>query len=699
MSSSFRLIYDAVVSKQREDLNYWIPKLWVTSKDVKVLEEKDSFVRVEPCAYLSEQFKLIEKKSNPDYDYRKSLSRNMGLSMEKNKIVENGIKRMPGDWLSGTSIYGIYVRNFTAFDHDQDGVLGGSQKNITLNGQGMKETGTFLKSMALLPYIKSLGFDTVYLLPVSQTGTACRKGELGSPYGMRNNFKIDTMFHDPLVDEYGVDVEFRAFVEAAHMMGLRVMLDFVPRTAARDSDFIKEHPDWFYWIDRSADKDYHSPEFTRDELNEIHHKVSHWHDTKEKHMIPPHADYVKLFNEPPQPETIEYISPEIGYVGKVNGKEVVVPGAFADWPPDDIQPPWTDVTYYKLYEDSEFNYVAYNTIRMYDSRIAKKNQPLWDTIANFIPFFQEEFGIDGARIDMGHALPHALEHMIIEKAREVDADFGFLAEDFNVWAQARQKGYNMVMGNSWYAFPRTMAPADNGDSMAKQFIKDLPKYPNPVWGSPETADTPRAAARKGGIKFSKAIWTIINTLPNTVPFCFSGFELGDHKPNNLGLDFEPEEIKVLSKKPLAFFDRAEIAWDSLFAEELIAHIRKMSEFRAENKGNIIHLDNFAWVENETNGKPFMAPENPVISFLRFFEENMVTMLTSGMFGEILYPIEVERDFLVVANMDFENEVISTVMLGYDEPFVHIFTGEKYKAIDGKMNLRLKPGEVILAVRD
>ncbi len=32
------------------------------------------------------------------------------------------------------------------------------------------------------------------------------------------------------------------------MAGMRVMLDFVPRTAARDNNLILDHPDWFYWI-------------------------------------------------------------------------------------------------------------------------------------------------------------------------------------------------------------------------------------------------------------------------------------------------------------------------------------------------------------------------------------------------------------------------------------------------------------------
>jgi len=48
----------------------------------------------------------------------------------------------------------------------------------------------------------------------------------------------------------GIDVQeqFKALVQAAHLLGIRIVLDFIPRTAARDSDLIKEHPDWFYWI-------------------------------------------------------------------------------------------------------------------------------------------------------------------------------------------------------------------------------------------------------------------------------------------------------------------------------------------------------------------------------------------------------------------------------------------------------------------
>ena len=692
MSKSFKLIYDAVSSKKREDLIYWIPERWVNSSKIAVLEKKEGFVRVEPYAYLTVQFNEIMKSFKDGMEYRNSVSNMLQLPFENGKIVDDDARRIQGDWMVGSNIFGMFIRTFTAFDHNLDGELGGDKSDITLNRQGVKETGTFLKAISLLPYIRDMGFNTIYLLPVSMIGKAHKKGELGSPYGLRNPFKIDPIFHDPLVNEFDVAMEFKAFVQAAHIMGFRVVLDFIFRTASRDSDFIKEQPDWFYWINKTADPNYHSPEFTQAELSEIHRKVN----AKEKEMPAPHNDYIQLFHEPPAQEDISYISEEEGFVGKKDGKMVVVPGAFADWPPDDIQPAWTDVTYLKLYEDTDFNYVAYNTIRMYDGRIQKENKALWDTLANIIPFYQEEFGLDGARIDMGHALPKKLEKLIIDTARKNDPDFGFLSEDFNVKAPARKAGYNAVFGNFWYSFPRVDHANDKGESFTKAYLVDLPSNPNPVLGTPETADTPRAAMRKGGIKFSKAIWTLVNTLPNMIPFCPAGFELGDKNPTNLGLDFTREEIETLGKKPLGFFDRAALAWDSAYANEVSQVVRKINDFRNSNKGAILHIDNYQWIETEVGGATTLSPKNPVIAYMRVFQEEIISLLTTGIFGEILYPIEIENDYLVVANLDCENEVIATLKLKKEMKFINIFSKDEYKTVNQELNLRLKPGDAIIA---
>ena len=59
--------------------------------------------------------------------------------------------------------------------------------------------------------------------------------------------RIDEGLSEPAL---GLDVktEFKAFVEAAHRMGFRVVVEFVFRTAAKDGDWVKEHPEWLYWI-------------------------------------------------------------------------------------------------------------------------------------------------------------------------------------------------------------------------------------------------------------------------------------------------------------------------------------------------------------------------------------------------------------------------------------------------------------------
>ncbi len=77
------------------------------------------------------------------------------------------------------------------------------------------------------------------------------------------------------------------------------------------------------------------------------------------------------------------------------------------------------MTYLKLYEDKDFNYVAYNTVRMYDAAFTKKTKCFGHDRERH-SLLSGRVRFDGARIDMGHALPHKLEKLDIDKAREID---------------------------------------------------------------------------------------------------------------------------------------------------------------------------------------------------------------------------------------------------------------------------------------
>jgi starch synthase (maltosyl-transferring) len=139
-----------------------------------------------------------------------------------------------GEWSRHAVIYNILVRAATGFDHDGDGEV-----MLDAIGNGWMETGTFLKTIALLPYIKQVGFNTVHLLPITTIGQDGHKGTLGSPYAIQNPYRIDPRLAEPALG-LGAETEFAAFVEAAHHLGLRVVVEFVFRTASKDADWAAE---------------------------------------------------------------------------------------------------------------------------------------------------------------------------------------------------------------------------------------------------------------------------------------------------------------------------------------------------------------------------------------------------------------------------------------------------------------------------
>ena len=475
-----------------------------------------------------------------------------------------------GEWSKQAVVYNMFVRLTTAWDHDGDGTI----RIEDLDG-GYRETGTFLKAIALLPYIKHLGANTVHLLPVTAIGQDGNKGTLGSPYAIRNPYKLDERLAEPWLG-LEVDLLFAAFVDAAHHLGMRVVTEFVFRTASKDSDWIPDHPAWFYWIDASVpDRDpargqdgYGNPVFSKDELKLINLRVKR-NDTSS--LPPPGKSYRQMFTDPP--ESCELTDGR--YIGTTAGGTTVrIPGAFADWPPDDVQPPWNDVTYLKLYDHPGFNYIAYNTIRIYDSRLTEienENRGLWNTIINIIPHYQKNFGIDGVMIDMGHALPRRLKQSIVDRARKLNPDFAFWEENFAISAKSRQEGYNAAVGYLW--------TDEHVPAKLHEFCRMLATHDTPVpfFATPESHNTPRAARRPGGMVFSRLAMVVNSFLPAIV-FLHQGYDLGESLPVNTGLGFTPEDIRELPSNTLPLFSHSKLCWDN--DEEMSAHIAKVLSVRA-----------------------------------------------------------------------------------------------------------------------
>lgn len=565
-----------------------------------------------------------------------------------------------GEWSKDAVIYNMFVRTTTAFDHNGNGRL-----DLPLNKSGFRETGTFLKAIAILPYIKRLGATVIHLLPVTSIGQDGNKGALGSPYAIRNPYELDENLSEPAL---GLDVktEFKAFIEAAHGLGLRVVAEFVFRTAAKDADWIKAHPEWFYWIKEEiplrhggeADEGkYGSPLFSHDELQRIHDAVN---SGRFGELPPPHQQYRDFFTSPPEPYSVRSVKGR--YLGTLpNGQKVKIPGAFADWPPDDNQPPWNDVTYLKLYHHHDFNYIGYNTIRMYDTRLAHAeniNRPLWDKIIGIIPYYQKDFGIDGVMIDMGHALPMDLKHAVVKTARDLNPDFAFWDENFSIDQRSRHEGYNAVFGYLWHIqhVPQYM----------KEFLHRLERerMPIPFFATAENHNTHRAASRQGGTAFSKWAFVINMFLP-AIPFLHSGFEIGEEFPINTGLDFSGQELQKMPSESLPLFSQFEYNW--LRKTQFTSMVTRVLKVRQKYLAMITNSD-------PSTFRVLHSPNEAIVAFTRIAHD-------SG------------RHLAVITNGDTQNVQAFEIKLETGKSnAADLIGGKRLKITGGVLRSTLGPGE-------
>ncbi|MCK0127594.1 alpha-amylase family glycosyl hydrolase [Erythrobacter sp. F6033] len=106
-----------------------------------------------------------------------------------------------------------------------------------MNARQFTAEGTFAAAQKHLPRLAEMGVDVVWLMPIHPIGEEKRKGTMGSPYSV-----LDYRAVNP---DLGTEEEFRAFVDAAHELGLKVILDWVANHSAWDSPLVTDHPEWY----------------------------------------------------------------------------------------------------------------------------------------------------------------------------------------------------------------------------------------------------------------------------------------------------------------------------------------------------------------------------------------------------------------------------------------------------------------------
>jgi len=115
-------------------------------------------------------------------------------------------------WANTASIYEVNIRQYTA-------------------------EGTFKAFEKHLPRIKEMGIDIIWLMPITPISQVNKKGSLGSYYACSSYTKINP--------EFGSSNDFKDLVDAAHALGMKVIIDWVANHTGCHHEWMQANPSWF----------------------------------------------------------------------------------------------------------------------------------------------------------------------------------------------------------------------------------------------------------------------------------------------------------------------------------------------------------------------------------------------------------------------------------------------------------------------
>ena len=117
----------------------------------------------------------------------------------------------PDVWHKNATIYEVNIRQFTP-------------------------EGTFNAFIPHIDRIHKMGIDILWFMPIHPIGEVNRKGGLGSYYSVKDYKGINA--------EHGTATDFKAVVNKAHSLGMKVLIDWVANHSAFDNNWV-ENKEWY----------------------------------------------------------------------------------------------------------------------------------------------------------------------------------------------------------------------------------------------------------------------------------------------------------------------------------------------------------------------------------------------------------------------------------------------------------------------
>ena len=140
-------------------------------------------------------------------------------------------------------MYNIFIREMTKQNNNTHADWSYSAVLYEMNIRQLTPKGTLRAAEEKLEFLRSMGIDAIWMMPIYPIGEEGRKGSLGSYYSIQDYCAVNP--------EFGTMEDFDSFVDKAHSLGMKVLLDWVANHTARDAKWLKTKPaDWY---EREAD--------------------------------------------------------------------------------------------------------------------------------------------------------------------------------------------------------------------------------------------------------------------------------------------------------------------------------------------------------------------------------------------------------------------------------------------------------------
>lgn len=416
-------------------------------------------------------------------------------------------------WYKESILYYQITRLSTAWDHDRTSIL--EQHNL----YQLNEQGTFLKAIWRLPFYQRMGINTIILSAPFALGKA-HHHEFPNPNAISSFQFLDPTLKDSLLKDMPIEEQYLAFEECAHHLGFHIIWQVDFTTMARDNEYIKDHPDWFYWIPKEHLHNIHAPQISylaQNSLptNEIKSIIEQSEDFQSQQTL-----YVK---HPAKKLTLK----------EIEQQQSITTAPFLHDRINSSLPMELDYTPLRFYKDSIYSNPISLRCDLYSGK--HKNTTLWNMIQTSFQQLQKNYNIDGFYFTRIYLYPQAILQSLMTLAK--DKQQVVLVEES---ANTNMEHCDGISGTSAYI------EYDVWNHQLHNFAYSLLDNHLPVFAAAEFYDTLRIPQHDSYV-LTTMLHVVNLFLPNSVPFFLNGMECMEEQPILLSY-FQQQSFKnALSK--------------------------------------------------------------------------------------------------------------------------------------------------------